>query len=123
MNREKVSPAMRTGKVGTVAEQRTGKVFKARMTVGSGAFRQKSDGEFTSGDDGFRFENKATEQKSMSLKRDWLEKISREAHGSQQIPLLTLQFMDGEHLRPYGAWVCLPEAEFKRLLELANADS
>jgi hypothetical protein len=121
MNRSK-SPTMRDAPMGTVAEKRTGRSFDARLTVGSGAFRQKSDGEFTKGDQGFRFENKATEKKSMSLKREWLEKISREAHGNQQIPMLTLQFMDGEHLRPYGAWVCLPEVEFKQLLEQLQDD-
>lgn len=120
MIKRKGSPAMREDLMGTVAERRTGKVFNARMTVGSGAFRQKSDGEFQTASQDFRFENKATEKKSMSLKRDWLEKITREAHGSQQVPLLTIQFMDGINLRPFGAWVCLPEAEFKRMLELLN---
>jgi hypothetical protein len=111
---------MRPVRVGDVAEKRTGKSFNARLTVGSGAFRHKSDGEFQSGDNRFRFENKATEKKSMSLKREWLEKISREAHGNQQVPLLTMQFMEGPNCRPYGAWVCLPESEFKRLLELLD---
>lgn len=102
--------------IGGDAEIRTAKSLKARLTPGSGAFREKSDGETEDGR--YRFENKATEKESFSVKREWLSKITREARARDQCPLLTFQFVDGKKVRPFGAWVCLPESEFRRLVKL-----
>lgn len=113
---------MRDKRIGAAAEKHAAKVYKARLTPASGALRQKSDGEFESGEERFRFENKSTEAKSISLKREWLDKISREALAHEQVPVLTFQFMTSTRPRPYGSWVCLPEYEFRRLLELIDEE-
>lgn len=58
-------------------------------------------------------ENKATEHRSISLKLDWLEKISREARQVGKDPALSIQFVDKQgNPVANGRWVLIPEDEF-----------
>ena len=66
------------GKVGRVAETKTGKRLGGRMVAASGAMiGVKGDIDL----DDFLVENKSTVNGSMSLKLQWLQKISHEALG------------------------------------------
>lgn len=108
--------------IGTTAEKSFAKRVGGRLTPGSGALRQKSDGEILHTSVAYRFENKATEKASLSLKLEWLEKISREATAREQVPLLSFQFVDGGNVRPFGSWVAMPESEFNRLVNGEGRD-
>ena len=54
---------------------------------------------------------------SLSLKLEWLRKISKEAADITKEPALTIQFVDGSG-RPVldGAWVMVPERVFKEII-------
>lgn len=63
-------------------------------------------------------ENKCTEHKSISLKHEWLVKITREAREVGKSPALTIQFVDklGNPI-PYGRWTLIQEDEFREIIE------
>ena len=63
-------------------------------------------------------ENKSTEHRSISLKLDWLDKISVEAREEGKVPALAIQFVDkaGNPVRR-GRWVMIPEDEFAEMIE------
>lgn len=66
----------------------------------------------------FLVENKATEHRSISIKLDWLDKISREAREEGKAPALSFQFVDKQgHSVRGGRWVMIPEDEFKEMIE------
>jgi hypothetical protein len=54
-------------------------------------------------------ESKATTKESISLRKSWLTKITREALASNRAPALTVSFVlpSGEAAR-HGDWVVLP---------------
>ena len=62
-------------------------------------------------------ENKTTEHRSLSLKLEWLEKISREAATENRTPAIAIQFVDknGNSVRG-GRWVLVPEDEYRELV-------
>lgn len=100
--------------LGRISENRTCKRLHGKQTPGSGALDgAKSD--MVVG--GFRIESKATTNKSMSLKYDWLKKISQEAAQCGQVPALTVQFVaaDGRPVTS-GSYVMIPEWVFRELL-------
>ena len=83
--------------------------------AGSGSIEgYKGDIEFAD----FLLENKATLNRSFSVKLDWLDKISREAREEGLTPALSIQFVDrqGKPVR-HGRWVMIPEDEFKEAFE------
>lgn len=86
----------------------------ARVHAGSGAIAGYK-GDMTKGQ--FLIESKATENQSMSLKLDWLRKVSAEALAVSKHPALLLQFIDGEaDLLPCGGWIMMREDTFLELV-------
>jgi hypothetical protein len=69
----------------------------------------------------FLIENKCTEHRSISLKADWLDKISREARAEGKAPGLAIQFVDRQGNSNRGnRWVMITEDEFYELLEKSD---
>jgi hypothetical protein len=61
----------------------------------------------------FFIENKRTELKSMSIKREWLTQITEAAARVGKTPALIMTFEDGR--RDPEDWVAVPIAVFERL--------
>ena len=81
-------------------------------TVGSGNKRKKGDGQSKC-----RYlECKATEGKSMSVKREWLETAYYRATQNMQEPVISLRF-DGMSIGP-SDWAVIPMDRYEELLEL-----
>lgn len=99
--------------IGRKNEKQTSRRLNAKLTPGSGATATfKGDMTFNN----YLVECKATENNSLSLKLEWLGKISREALEVGKKPLMTITFTDDTgRPRRHGAWVLVPETEFKEL--------
>lgn len=98
---------------GTQAEKRTAKRLKATLTPASGAL-DGAKGDMSLGL--WLLENKSTVNFSVSLKLDWLLKISQEALEKGKYPALCIQFTHQSGLpRNGGSWVLMPESVFKEL--------
>jgi hypothetical protein len=80
----------------------------------SGAWRgRKGDGE---GED-FLMEHKATGGASLVVELSYLHKILREARAIGKRPVLAFTFIDRAGNRmPDGAWVAIPERDFKEMM-------
>jgi len=66
--------------------------------------------------DDFLFEAKATEKKSMSIKREWLEKIDKQATGQRRLPALEISFSE----MAFGVeaeWIMIPRSVWIRLVD------
>lgn len=102
-------------KHGQRAEKKTAKRIAGRANPGSGSI-DGLKGDITLRD--FLVENKSTEHKSISLKHEWLEKISREAREVGKTPALAIQFVDklGNPIAN-ARWVLIPEDEFREFSE------
>lgn len=99
---------------GLKAEKRTATRMGTKPRAGSGSIEgYKGDIELAE----FLVENKCTEHKSISLKYDWLEKISKEALAETKEPALAIQFCDlnGVPRSEMGTWVMIPERVFREL--------
>jgi len=98
---------------GQKSEKRTAKRLGTKPRPGSGSI-QGCKGDMVLPE--FLVENKSTEHRSISLKFDWLEKISVEAREEGRAPALAIQFVDkdGQSVRR-GRWVLIPEDEFNEL--------
>jgi len=99
-----------SNKHGQKAEKLTAKRLGGRARRGSGAIEgYKGDIEVGI----FLLENKSTINRALSIKLDWLDKISREAREEGKTPGLSIQFVDkqGRPVR-HGRWVLIPEDEF-----------
>ncbi len=99
---------------GRLAEAKTARRLGGRTHAGSGNLGEKAD--FTIKQ--FKVENKATINASMSLKLDWLLKVSQEALEVGKTPALSFQFVkkDGEP-RKNGSWVAIPEKVYQAMLD------
>ncbi|HEY0817230.1 MAG TPA: hypothetical protein VGD46_00530 [Rhizobacter sp.] len=103
------------GASGRRAERKASTRLGARLTPASGAIAS-AKGDFAAGD--FLCENKSTTNASLSLKLDWLQKISREALPKGKTPALALQFVNADGTpEKAGSWVMIPEHLFKELLD------
>lgn len=104
----------RSGHAGGVAEEKAAKRLGARATLASGAL------DFDKGDYSFEdvlFDSKATINKSISLKHEWLEKIVKEAQGKKMVGAIHIQFTEANgDIKKDGAWVALPEWFVRKLL-------
>lgn len=102
-----------THKHGQKSERKTAKRLGGATRPGSGSL----DG--AKGDimlPQFLIENKCTEHKSISLKLDWLDKISREARAEGKAPGLAIQFVDKNGHSVRGRrWVLILEDEFREM--------
>ncbi len=114
MSENPFSKRMRKQCTGTKAEKGTAKRLGATLTPASGAL-EGAKGDMHRGT--ILMENKSTIKGSMSLKLDWLIKISQEALEKGQTPALALQFTTESGVPvKRGAWVMVPEAVFNEML-------
>ena len=67
--------------------------------------------------DRFLIECKQTKHKSISIKSDWLNKISREALAAGKEPALQFEVKGNEDTFVEKDWIAVPLSVFKRLLE------
>ncbi len=104
-----------THKHGQKSERKTAGRLQGACRPGSGSV-EGAKGDIMLAD--FLIENKATVHRSISLKLDWLDKISSEARQEGKEPGLAIQFVDdnGNPVRG-GRWVMIPEDEFKEMIE------
>lgn len=72
----------------------------------------KSDGS----SERYQFEAKQTQHESLSLKQDWLEKITWEATGKGKVPILHVRFLQ-ERQGVSSDWYIVPAHEFTKLIE------
>lgn len=99
-----------THKHGQKSERKTAKRLGGITRPGSGAVAG-AKGDILLPD--YLIENKSTEHKSISLKLEWLDKISVEAREEGRIPALSIQFVDKQgNSKKRGRWVLIPEDEF-----------
>ncbi len=123
----------RIGDVGREAEKRGAERLGGRPTPGSGCGNVKGDHRvdafmkgdhrvdaFMKGDhhvDAFKVEVKSTQRASISLKHEWLLKITEEAHGIGREPALQILFTRGDGTPVQaGAWVAVPESLFREMI-------
>jgi len=94
------------GDHGTKAEKLSAKKVDGRLTPASGAM-ESAKGDFEAGE--FLVENKCTNSGTLSLKLEWLTKISRESSSLGKTPALAFQFVDSTgRPRTSGDWVAIP---------------
>lgn len=101
---------------GRAAERNLGNRL-ARLTPGSGALPgAKGDLVYTP-DSGIEFliESKSTTSESLSIKMEWLDKITNEALDAAKNPALSIQFVN-DLGAPRKAWIAIPEYVFKILV-------
>jgi hypothetical protein len=65
-------------------------------------------------------EKKSTEKSSISLKKDYLEKIDRIAFENGKVPILIVEFEVFKKSYCSTQWAILPLEFFKELMELKN---
>ncbi len=102
-------------KHGNQAEKHLAKRLGLQQTLASGAMvGDKGDLKGK----GFRVESKSTNSNSLSLKIDYLLKISGEALNYKQIPALAVQFVtDNGQPKRNGSWVMIRECDFKTMMD------
>lgn len=82
-----------------------------RLTKASGAGKEKAD----MFDEWFLLEDKTTETNSMSIKREWFEKLKEYARKRNKIPVLRID-INGSTM------FCLSEHDFLKYREFLNAE-
>lgn len=107
---------------GRVSERRVAKKIGAKPRAGSGAVEGfKGDSHLLLGSGaGILFESKCTIHQSLSVKKEWLDKIREEALSEGKYPALTVSFVD-QYGRPQDGnsdWVMFPQYLAKELLSL-----
>lgn len=96
--------------------------FKGNRVPRSGAYRSSSaqaTGSGYGGDvelDDFIFELKQTKKKSISIKKDWLKRMSVGARPKGKMPGIQIQF-SGIDATCDDRWVMIEESTFKELLD------
>lgn len=106
---------------GSLSEKKTAKRLGGDLTPASGALGSAK------GDIVFKevlMESKATIKNSITIKLEWLAKISREATDVFKSPALSITYVnkDGEP-RKFGKWVMVPESIFKDIHEICKKRS
>lgn len=103
------------GKTGRKAETQIASKLKARLRPNSGAMAS-AKGDMVLDD--FLIEAKSTVHDSISIKYEWLGKISSEAMAVRKVPALAVAFTwpDGRAVS-FGEWVMIPLTAFNDLVE------
>lgn len=106
---------------GTLSEKKTAKRLGGKLTPASGAIGSaKGDIIFKE----ILMEAKATIKDSISIKLEWLAKISREATDTAKFPALSVTYVNQEgEPRKFGKWVMIPESMFKDVHEICKKRS
>ena len=91
-----------------------------RVASRLGGKRQRGSGasDYAKGDvktDNFLIECKQTEKKSLSIKGEWLSKITREAMAAGKTPALSIEIKGVEDRLVEQDWVAVPMSVFRRL--------
>lgn len=103
----------RIGETGRRAEKHTAKRLGASLVRGSGNGYLKGD-LFTGI---IHVEAKSTQRLSISLKWDWLRKITKTGLEQHKTPAVTITFTHGDGTpRTGGTWVLIPEGAFNELV-------
>lgn len=102
------------GQVGRKSEDKLAKSLGAKVTPASGAM-SSAKGDMVHRD--FLIEAKSTVNKSMSLKFEWLEKVTQEALETGKTPALSIRFTDsdGKAVRS-GDWVAVPRTIYEEFV-------
>jgi hypothetical protein len=102
---------------GLKSEKRVIKKLGGKQHAGSGACAGlKSDGSVSAKME-MRVECKSTIHDSISVKKEVLDKIMREALNGNQYPMLTISFVDAEgRAKPGGTWALIPDYVMQELL-------
>jgi hypothetical protein len=89
--------------------------LEARTTRGSGAGNDPGDIVLPE----YLIEHKATENRSLSVKYDWLSKITRLASAEGKRAALQISFVsgDGRPISGDASWVMIPVNVFRELTE------
>jgi Holliday junction resolvase len=105
---------------GRKSEERLAKSMAAKLTPGSGAMDHAKGDMVREGENiTLRIEAKCTNKASISIKHEWLEKITREALETNCQPALTISFVsDNGAAKKGGDWVMIPKTVFDLLEEL-----
>ena len=94
-------------------EDRIAKKFNGHKQAGSGASDYaKSDVKL----DKFMIEAKTTSHASMSIKKEWLAKITAEATAVQKYPAMSIEIGGNPDPLTEDGWMIIPESVFKKLL-------
>lgn len=103
------------GQVGRKSENKLAKSLGAKVTPASGAM-DSAKGDMVHRE--FLIEAKSTVNKSLSVKLEWLEKVTQESLETGKTPALSIRFTDndGKALR-CGDWVAVPRYVYE---EIAN---
>lgn len=101
------------GKHGQASEKRLAKLTGGKQTRASGALDfEKGDLKFTV----LLAEAKATVRKSLSLKYEWLVKITKEALPLNRRPVVFISFVEESGKdKLYGDWVLIPRTLYEEL--------
>jgi hypothetical protein len=105
---------------GSLSEQKVSKRLDGKLNPGSGAVGGiKGDIKFEK----ILMESKATIKDSISIKLEWLAKISREATDASKTPALSVTYVNDEgDPRKFGKWVMIPETLFKEINEICKKE-
>lgn len=103
------------GTAGRRSEKKVAKSLHAQLKPASGAMAG-AKGDMATKD--FLIEAKSTTNDSISIKHDWLGKISQEAMMEGRDPALSVRFTraDGRAIN-YGDWMMIPRELFEELME------
>jgi Holliday junction resolvase len=96
----------------TEQEQRVAVKLGGRRQAGSGA-SDYAKGDVKAGD--FLIECKQTEKQSLSVKGEWLSKITREAMAAGRTPALSIEIKGIDDRLVEHDWVAVPMSVFRRL--------
>ena len=104
----------RIGEAGRSAERHTAKRLGARLVRGSGSGYLKGDMFLGT----VHIEQKTTQNKSFSIKLDWLRKITKTALEQVKCPALLVTFTSGDGKpRTGGRWIMIPEDAWHDLIQ------
>ena len=121
MKKGRPNPFVATGKseignAGRHSERRVSLTLGANLTPASGAVQGfKSDMILPD----YRIEAKSTQANSITIKLEYLVKITEESLNSNKVPALTVSFTDavGKPKR-FGDWVMIPISHYEEIVEL-----
>lgn len=108
------------GRSGRKAETNLAARLNGKAQPASGAMLGvKGDVKKDTAEHRLLLENKSTIKDSLSLKKEWLDKIYQEALEQGRTPALSIQFTDGAgNSDKRGRWIMVPESVFAEMADL-----
>lgn len=104
-------------KMGDKHEEHAAEVYGGRMTPGSGnQWNRPTDGRISRYEHTMAFARdcKSTRARSMTIKRDDLDKLQEQAQPER--PMMPIRFYDDDRLRSYEDWLLLTEDDGLELM-------